>query len=496
MSKPTHSLSDRAGLLIVANLIKYAIGFIMPMVLVRLLTQSDYGTYQQMILVGNVAVGILTLSLPTSVYYFYHHVDKARLPTLIAQTSAMLAGMGALAAISIALATGLIAENFNNPALLTTLPLFAISIGFMIASEHSIAFMIAQNRFTLAVIFEVAETFVRVSLLLTPLYFGFGLTALIGGIVVYAMLRFIVRSAYLFGRSDVRFAGWTRHTFQMQQLAYCAPLTMVALTAVLGMAFNRGILALTFTPKDFAIYAVGALEIPLDVIFQASVANVLRASLPPLIRDGNISEVVRLLREAARKLSIIVLPSFIFLFGHAEQFITLLFTSNYLDSVPIFRIYLFLMPLTMFILSPIPQVFGKTRVNFYINITVLSAVLISSYGLLKLMGFFGPALAFVASQYLGSILFIAVALKLTHSSLTRLLPLKHMFLVLLSSLLALVAAKLFDQLAVTGLLGLFLAGVVFSISFLVVAVATGVLTREDQALIRRWIAKVLPIKAE
>ncbi len=46
---------------------------------------------------------------------------------------------------------------------------------------------------------------------------------------------------------------------------------------------------------DCAIYSVGALEIPLDVIFQGSVANVLRASLPALVRDGNRREIVRVI---------------------------------------------------------------------------------------------------------------------------------------------------------------------------------------------------------
>ena len=60
------SLSNKAGLLILANGIKYAIGFILPMVLVRLLTKQDYGTYQQLSLVSSAATGIMVLGLPTS----------------------------------------------------------------------------------------------------------------------------------------------------------------------------------------------------------------------------------------------------------------------------------------------------------------------------------------------------------------------------------------------------------------------------------------------
>ena len=53
------SLSDKAALLILANTLKYAVGFALPMVLVRHLTQDDYGTYQQLSLIANFATGIM-----------------------------------------------------------------------------------------------------------------------------------------------------------------------------------------------------------------------------------------------------------------------------------------------------------------------------------------------------------------------------------------------------------------------------------------------------
>ena len=58
---------------------------------------------------------------------------------------------------------------------------------------------------------------------------------------------------------------------------------------MIGMAFNKGVVAASFTPAEYAIYAVGALEIPLDVIFQISVHNILRASLPPLVTVMSLS---------------------------------------------------------------------------------------------------------------------------------------------------------------------------------------------------------------
>jgi len=61
------SLSDKAILLIISNLIKYAVGFFLPVVLVRLLDQHDYGSYQQLLLVGNTTVSIRAFGIPTSI---------------------------------------------------------------------------------------------------------------------------------------------------------------------------------------------------------------------------------------------------------------------------------------------------------------------------------------------------------------------------------------------------------------------------------------------
>ena len=486
-------LSDRAGFLIVANLIKYAVGFVMPMVLVRMLSQTDYGTYQQLVLIGNAALGVMVLGLPTSVYYFYHHVSAERIPTLLTQTSLMLGMSGIVAAAAIFLSAAQIADALNNPPMVELLRIYAVSIMFMIASEHSIHFMIAQNRYRLAVGLEVAETFLRVLVLLAPLALGMGFTGLIIGIVFYAVVRFAVRGTYLYHGNGMKFAAWWKSAFPLEQLGYSLPLALMSLTGLIAGTFNKGIVAAAFSPAEFAIYAVGVLEIPLDVIFQASVANVLRASLPPLVRDGNLTEVVRVMREAMRKLSIIVLPSFVFLLGHSEQFITLLFTTRYAESVHVFQIYVWLVPLHMLVLSPIPQIFGKPRINLYIVFSMAIVLVALSYFLLKWIGFYGPALAMVISAYLTVGLYFVVVLKLTRTTLLRLLPAAAMLMIVGASLVGLLAAQLIHGFTGSGLLDLTLSGAVFSVVFLAIAAVCGIFTTGDYQLMRRWASKVLPI---
>ncbi|MEC5161198.1 MULTISPECIES: lipopolysaccharide biosynthesis protein [unclassified Janthinobacterium] len=487
------SLSDRAGFLVAANLIKYAVGFIMPMVLVRLLSQSEYGSYQQMILIGGAAIGVLTLGLPTSVYYFYHHVERQRVAALVAQTTLLLCVAGLLASLLVFSGARHFAASLNNPALATLLPLYAVGLALTIGSEHCLHVMISQDRYGLAVLFEIIETVVRVLTLLLPLWLGYGLTGLVAGVVLYAALRFLVRNGYLLRRGGLDFAGWRGRAFARRQLAYCLPVALVSLSTLVGATFNRAILAMSFSPAQYAVYAVGALEIPLDVIFQASVANVLRASLPPLVRDGNLVEVVRILREATRKLSIIVLPSFVFLFCHSAQFIQVLFTSSYEDSVHVFRLYLWLMPLHMLVLSTVPHVFGMPKLNLYIALATMTLLLVLGYALLKTVGFYGPAIAMLLAEYVQTALYLLVVTRLTKASLARLLPLRHIALVGLAALLAALVSTRAGHLTPSALLNLVLAGAVFSVTFFLAAIPLGVFSRDDVRLIRRWAAKVLPI---
>lgn len=489
-------LSDRAAFLIAANLVKYSVGLVMPMVLVRLLSQSDYGTYQQMLLIGTALMGVMTLGLPTSVFYLFHHVGAPKVPALVLQTTVILAICGAAAAAVAFAGAGYFAGRFSNPALESLLGLYALSLLFMIGSEHCLSFLITQNRYGLALVTEVLEIIFRVVVMLCPLYFGYGMAGLVVGIVIYSAVRFLARNFLLIARSGYDYVDWRQNTSLRDQLGYSAPLALIGMTSLIGSTINRGILAAFFTPAQYAIYAVGTFEIPLDSIFQASVANVMRATLPALIREGNLAEVRRILLESARKLSIIMLPSFVFLEAYSYELITLLFTSKYAESVNIFRCNLLMIPLNILVLSPIPQAFGKPKINLYITVAWTALLISSSIVLMNWIGFFGPVIAYVVTQYLVVFVYIFFALRLTKASIAQIIPTAQIMRVVFASMIALAAAKSFDPPTASGLLNLVCAGLVFSGVFFLVAIPIRVFAEQDLAMARRWGARVFRVRAE
>ena len=484
------SLADKAGILVASNLVKYAVGFVMPMVLVRMLSRTDYGTYQQLALLATFGTAILTLGLPASVYYFYDRTNKLRDKALTLQTSTMMAISGLVTTAGVFFGAPLIVSLTKNAALAPLLGWYGAALGLLIASEHFVQFMIAQDRYRVAVFVETSETVVRVLILVLPLLAGFGLMGLVLANIVYAALRFALRSAWLMVPLRPLGEGLREPWNCRTQLAYSIPLCLMSLVAVIGSMLDRAIVATRFTPADYAIYSVGALEIPLDSIFQASVATVLRAALPALIRAGRHDEVVRLMHEGVRKLSLIVLPCFVFLLAYSHEFITTLFTIEYERSVSVFRIYVFLIPLHMFLLSPIPPSYGRTRINLQVVAVVTAIHVVLSFVLLHWIGFYGPAVSAISTSYLLSSFYFIYARRLTGGTVPQLLPLKTFAKVLCAAGVAAATSKLAVAGYVHGLVGLVVDGACYAIAFVLMCFVVRVFSDADRALARRWIARV------
>jgi hypothetical protein len=131
-------------------------------------------------------------------------------------------------------------------------------------------------------------------------------------------------------------------------------------------------------------------------------------------------------------------------------------------------------------------------VNLYITLSMTAALLVLSYVLLKSVGFYGPAIAVVSAQYFGVIIYFSVVLRLTRTTLVRLVPVPDLLRVVAASLIGLLAAHMTHDLTSSGLIDFVLAGSIFSATFLFVGALIGVFTSEDYRLAKRWIGKVLP----
>ncbi|MDH4276131.1 MAG: oligosaccharide flippase family protein, partial [Gammaproteobacteria bacterium] len=385
-----------------------------------------------------------------------------------------------------------IAVHMNNPALASYLQYYCVYILFFIATEYFIHLLISKDLYSLGVKIESAEVIFRVTLLILPLVFGFGLTGLAISLAIYAVCRFCFYSVIL--RRDIFpiMPGVTKLFTISEQLAYSLPLALSFLLGLIGRTIDKFLISVNFTPAQMAVYSVGAVELPLDSIFQASVANVLRASFPELVKKGDLTEMIRIWRAAVRKLALIILPVFVFLLGYSTVFITFLFTDAYIDSVDIFRIYLFLVPLHILLLSILPQAFGKTKLTMKIVMICATFNIFCSFVLVKTIGYYGPAIATVATSYLTAGLYLYFGLKLLKCNVRTLVPLRSILRVVTSASLGVIVGLLFISGIESKFLKLLLGGIIFLSVYCSALLVTSEISRSEVKSFWHQVKKKLP----
>ena len=102
-------------------------------------------------------------------------------------------------------------------------------------------------------------------------------------------------------------------------LGYGLPMTVVALAGTIAFQFDRIVVGTSFSPHDFAIYALGAVEVPLFLLVGQAVTNVLLPALAQHWQTGDRAGMIALWRRSMRKMGVILFPSFVFLMIMADD---------------------------------------------------------------------------------------------------------------------------------------------------------------------------------
>jgi O-antigen/teichoic acid export membrane protein len=80
-----------------------------------------------------------------------------------------------------------------------------------------------------------------------------------------------------------------------------------------------------------------------------------------LQKEGEMHEIVLMTARVMRKLAFVFLPAYALFIVIGREFITFLFTANYLGSWPIFALNLTLLPFSILVLDPVLRAFVEHR---------------------------------------------------------------------------------------------------------------------------------------
>lgn len=375
-------LTAQAFWIMTAKTLAFSFALALPLLLVRRLSQEEFGLYKQIFLLVNTAITLLPLGLGMSAYYFLPR-ETGRQPQVVFNIFLSLFLSSALFLAAVTLWPGLLLRLFNSEEIAGYAPLIGLVVVTWITSSLLEVVAIARQELRLA-------TLVVIFSQLTKAAFMLGAVALFGSVrsLLYAaLLQGAVQTAALVVYLRSRFGEFYRRfdwTLFRVQLAYALPLGFASMLLRSQTELDNYFVSYQFGPAAYAVYAVGCFELPLLGLLAESISSVTIPRVSYLQKVGARREIVELLARVTRKLALVLLPLYALLLVVGREFLVFLFTEQYAESWPIFAFNLTLIPLLLITSAydPVMRAYAEHR---YFLLKVRSVLLVLMVGGLVLV---------------------------------------------------------------------------------------------------------------
>ena len=157
----------------------------------------------------------------------------------------------------------------------------------------------------------------------------------------------------------------------------------------------------TLGPKDYAIYAVGWVDVPLLTLALESIVSVMIVRISTLQKENRKKEIREVTASASSRVAAIEFPLFAMLMVGGKDLIVLFYTQTYRQSGSIFLVSILLLPLWALLMDPIVRAYKELR-NFLLGVrlAVFALLFCVLLPVIHWKGMFGAAVAAVGAQYL------------------------------------------------------------------------------------------------
>jgi len=393
-------LTTQAGGVSIGRGVAAVVGLITVMILSRLLTPEDYGTYRQLWLIYFLLSPIMQLGLTQSASYYAAQLPRPDRKTYVAQNGLLLVGTGILSTALLLSFTGPIARFFGNAEMVVPLRAFAIFMTFAMPFDLTENTLVALGRAGKAGLVTAVSNALQSAVTLAAFLTGASITRVFLYLSIFAFLRWVLSAAIVLRvYRDLR-VRWNWKELK-EQIVFSLPMGAAVMVGLLSRQMDKLIVSNHFSPERFAVYANGSYDIPLINIVTLSVTAVL---IPAIVRAravGRVDEVRRVWHGAARRVATMFYPVFIFLLITARPFMVLLFSEEYAASAAPFRVFLFLFPIRIAFHGGFQRALGHSRQIFIASAGAFAISLGLALVLVRVesIGILGPAIASVVAAY-------------------------------------------------------------------------------------------------
>lgn len=468
--------------------------FAIPLILTRLLTKSEYGIFAQFYVVLFFCTGIFNIGIQSNLYYYYPTANGQTRKSLILQTLffLILVSILAVSLISInGIGRYLIGEgdlmhykNFILIGIILFMPIYILEP----------LYVVKKDVFT-SLIYPPSEVLLRLSLIIGFVLIKPGLNSVFSGVIISAAICLVFVIGYItkeIGFKNLR-VRLLNASLAREQLKYSIPFGLAASLNILFQRFDKIICISILTPSEFAIYAIAFYGIPGVLQIFDSLAQIYLVRMTIKHQENQTSELCAIYKSLVTKTYSFSLPILLIVMLYAKKIIILLFTSNYIDAVPLFRVYLLSILIFMLSSGLVLRATGKT--NYTLKSYLYSSVIILplTYFFIVSFGIWGAMTSALVSISLPRFMNLAKEIKLTKSKFIDFLPWKEFGQISLISFISIVPFVAVEYFLDYGIISSAFLGIMYILIVSVLEMKYNLFPIEDFAIKTRilWRLKFL-----
>ena len=411
--------------LAIGRILSMLVVFSMPLILTRILSQSDYGVFSQFFTLYMAFNVIFALGFHSNLFYFYPTADGQGKDEYVSNTLFLLLTMSVIAVcvLSIPFVGNLL---FGNGELRDYTSLVILCIALAVPVNMVSPLLTVREDKAGAILYPAVASLLRVGTVVVAACIKNDLMVVFKALIIYQALILLWILFYIFHHHQIRFC----REKAVYQLMYSIPFGMTVAIQMFSNYFDKIVSIRFLDTIQYAIYTTAFLSIPginqiYDSLCQVNVVNMTRE-----YQDGDLSQVRDLYKDFVVKTLSFSTPVILAVSLFAEEVIGLLYPSEYLESAYYFRIYSLTFLTAMLGTGTILRAVGKTQLS--LAAYAISAVigLPATFFLVRLFGIHGAIWGAVINLCLPRFIQMFFEAKQTESTISEYLDWKKIGYVL------------------------------------------------------------------
>ena len=394
-----------------ARFFAFGIMLVIPVVLTRYLTQEDYGSYRQLILLFTTLQPFFLFGIPASLRYFMPRAEEKDASVFVSHALLFIFFSGILLFLILSFTGGFLTSLLYNNDLSEYMLLLGLHAFLFLGSSFIGILMIVNDDVNLSAVVAVLFGVLDIIFMCGTVIIYQDITGLLIGIITAGSIKYLVVVAYVLRNFDLKGKLIDKPKFKVQ-LAYSFPIGLAAILGVINVNIDKYFISFYLDPEAFAVYSIGAYLTPIVLVVQRSVTDIIIPRMSKMHKQNKLKDMRELWHESIRKFGLIIFPITGFLLIAAHDVITIFFPASYGQAASVLSIYLFLLPIGITSYAAIFMSTGKTDIIFKLTVVTLIINFIANLTFIELFGELGleiiyaPPTATIIITYIVSFFYI------------------------------------------------------------------------------------------